>query len=118
MIGLRGITEDRLAPSGYVRVHGELWQAEVVQNSPPIEKGEKCAGSWKSWTHSARAAMKIGSGDRVKPAIPPEGRRIKRTAGKPARQTAGNPKLLTEDLGSGPPDGRRVNPLETRRVNL
>ena len=40
MIGLRGITEDRLAPSGYVRVHGELWQAEVVQNSPPIEKGE------------------------------------------------------------------------------
>jgi len=40
MIGLRGITEDRLAPSGYVRVHGELWQSEVVENSPPIEKGE------------------------------------------------------------------------------
>ena len=40
MIGLRGITENRLAPSGYVRVHGELWQSEVVENSPPIEKGE------------------------------------------------------------------------------
>jgi membrane protein implicated in regulation of membrane protease activity len=40
MIGLRGITEDRLAPSGYVRVHGELWKAEAMENSPPIEKGE------------------------------------------------------------------------------
>jgi membrane protein implicated in regulation of membrane protease activity len=40
MIGLRGITENRLAPSGYVHVHGELWQAEVMENSLPIEKGE------------------------------------------------------------------------------
>jgi len=40
MIGLRGITENRLAPSGYVRVYGELWQSEVVENRPPIEKGE------------------------------------------------------------------------------
>ena len=31
----------------------------------------------------------------VKPASPPEGRRIKNTAGKPARLTAGKPKLLT-----------------------
>jgi len=40
MIGLRGIAENRLAPSGYVHVRGELWQAEVAQNSGPIEKGE------------------------------------------------------------------------------
>ena len=40
MIGLRGIAENRLAPSGYVHVHGELWQAEAVENSLPIEKGE------------------------------------------------------------------------------
>lgn len=40
MIGLQGIAENRLAPSGYVHVHGELWQAEVVENSFPIEKGE------------------------------------------------------------------------------
>jgi membrane-bound ClpP family serine protease len=52
MIGLRGITEDRLAPSGYVRVHGELWQAEVVQNSPPIEKGESVR------VHGCRATIK------------------------------------------------------------
>jgi membrane-bound ClpP family serine protease len=40
MIGLHGIAENRLAPSGYVHVRGELWQAEVAQNSGPIEKGE------------------------------------------------------------------------------
>jgi len=40
MIGARGVTEDRLAPSGYIRVHGELWQGEVVGGSPPIERGE------------------------------------------------------------------------------
>jgi len=40
MLGLRGIAENRLAPSGYVHVRGELWQAEVAQNSGSIEKGE------------------------------------------------------------------------------
>ena len=40
MIGLHGIAENRLAPSGCVHVRGELWQAEVAQNSGPIEKGE------------------------------------------------------------------------------
>ena len=40
MIGLKGIAENRLAPSGYVHVRGELWQAEVEGNSEPIEKGE------------------------------------------------------------------------------
>jgi len=41
MIGQQGITENRLAPSGYIYVRGELWQAEIEENSVPIEKGEK-----------------------------------------------------------------------------
>ncbi len=40
MLGARGIAEDRLAPSGYMSVHGELWQAEVMEGSRPVEKGE------------------------------------------------------------------------------
>lgn len=40
MIGLRGIAQDRLAPSGYVQVHGELWQAEVTGDNQPIDKGK------------------------------------------------------------------------------
>jgi membrane protein implicated in regulation of membrane protease activity len=41
MIGARGIAEDRLAPSGYIRVHGELWQGEVMEGGPPIDRGER-----------------------------------------------------------------------------
>jgi len=41
MVGPRGIAEDRLDPSGYIRVHGELWKAEVMGDSPSIRKGEK-----------------------------------------------------------------------------
>ncbi len=40
MVGAQGIVEERLAPSGYVRVHGELWQAEVVRGSSPIDRGQ------------------------------------------------------------------------------
>ena len=40
MIGARGIAEDRLAPSGYIRVHGELWQGEVMEGCSPIDRGE------------------------------------------------------------------------------
>ena len=39
MVGLRGIVKDRLAPSGYVEVHGELWRAEVMQGAPFVETG-------------------------------------------------------------------------------
>jgi membrane protein implicated in regulation of membrane protease activity len=39
MIGARGIAEDRLAPSGYIRIHGELWQGEVMGGGPPIDRG-------------------------------------------------------------------------------
>jgi membrane protein implicated in regulation of membrane protease activity len=40
LVGTEGIVEERLAPFGYVRVHGELWQAEVVEKETTVEKGE------------------------------------------------------------------------------
>jgi len=40
LVGVQGIVEERLAPSGYIRVHGEMWQAEIMSNGPPVEKGE------------------------------------------------------------------------------
>lgn len=40
MIGQKGIAETRLAPTGYVQVGGELWQAEIEGDSLPVEKGE------------------------------------------------------------------------------
>ncbi len=39
--GERGIAEERLAPAGYVRVHGELWQAEVMGGGYVIDRGER-----------------------------------------------------------------------------
>jgi len=40
MVGTRGIAKERLAPSGYVQIRAELWKAEVMGGSPPIDKGE------------------------------------------------------------------------------
>jgi membrane-bound serine protease (ClpP class) len=40
LVGTEGITEERLAPTGYIRVHGELWQAEVVRTDVSIDRGE------------------------------------------------------------------------------
>ncbi|MFZ7110699.1 MAG: NfeD family protein [Desulfatiglandales bacterium] len=40
MIGQRGIAEQRLSPSGYVRVRGELWHAEIRDGDVPVERGE------------------------------------------------------------------------------
>lgn len=40
LVGIEGIAEERLAPTGYIRVHGELWQAEVVRADVLIERGE------------------------------------------------------------------------------
>lgn len=39
MIGARGVALDRLAPSGYIRIRGELWRAEAPEGGPPIETG-------------------------------------------------------------------------------
>lgn len=40
MVGLQGIVQERLSPSGFVRVRGELWQARAMPDDVPIEKGE------------------------------------------------------------------------------
>ena len=40
MVGRRGVVKERLAPSGYIKIRGELWKARVVEGGPPIEKGE------------------------------------------------------------------------------
>jgi membrane protein implicated in regulation of membrane protease activity len=40
MIGERGIAKERLAPGGYVQIHGELWRAVKIDNGPPIEMGQ------------------------------------------------------------------------------
>jgi len=39
MVGVRGIAKQRLDPTGYVQVHGELWKAERRGGGPPIEAG-------------------------------------------------------------------------------
>jgi len=41
LIGTQGIAEERLDPSGYIRVHGELWRGEVIGTMTAIiEKGQ------------------------------------------------------------------------------
>ena len=40
IIGERGIANERLAPTGYVKVRGELWRARVMGDSPPVDRGE------------------------------------------------------------------------------
>ena len=41
IVGMRGAATERLAPSGYVQIRGELWRAEMMQGGKPIEKGER-----------------------------------------------------------------------------
>lgn len=43
MVALRGEAVEQLAPTGYVRVRGELWRAEVVGERRLIEAGETVA---------------------------------------------------------------------------
>ncbi len=40
MIGAIGIAEERLAPSGYIRLNDEFWKAEVMNTGQEIAKGE------------------------------------------------------------------------------
>lgn len=40
LIGIEGVTETPLAPSGYISVHGELWQAVLKGERPIIGKGK------------------------------------------------------------------------------
>jgi membrane-bound ClpP family serine protease len=39
LIGACGVAQDELSPRGYVRVRGELWQAEARPNDQPIPAG-------------------------------------------------------------------------------
>lgn len=38
--GARGVATEQLDPSGYVRVRGELWRAELARGARPVKKGE------------------------------------------------------------------------------
>jgi membrane protein implicated in regulation of membrane protease activity len=40
MAGLQGRATERLAPSGYVKVRGELWQAKVMEGGRAVEREE------------------------------------------------------------------------------
>ena len=41
MEGARGIAINDLHPSGYVEIGAEKWQAEVIEGSPPIRRGQR-----------------------------------------------------------------------------
>jgi membrane protein implicated in regulation of membrane protease activity len=41
MVGARGIAQDALRPSGYVRISAELWRAELQQGAAPVEAGDR-----------------------------------------------------------------------------
>ena len=41
MVGELGVAEDRLDPSGYVQLRGELWKAEVVGGGTSVRRGER-----------------------------------------------------------------------------
>ena len=39
--GEQGVATERLDPSGYVRVHGELWRAELARGARAVDKNER-----------------------------------------------------------------------------
>jgi membrane protein implicated in regulation of membrane protease activity len=39
--GAHGVATERIDSTGYVRVRGELWRAELTDGAPPIDKGER-----------------------------------------------------------------------------
>lgn len=41
MEGAHGVATERIDSTGYVRVRGELWRAELTDGAPPIDKGER-----------------------------------------------------------------------------
>jgi len=38
--GEHGVATERLDPSGYIRVRGELWRAELARGARPVDKDE------------------------------------------------------------------------------
>ena len=41
LVGARGVAEQPLAPTGWVRVRGELWRAHLPPGAPPVAKGAR-----------------------------------------------------------------------------
>ncbi len=41
MVGKRGVAQDALRPSGYVRISAELWRAELPQGAAPVAAGDR-----------------------------------------------------------------------------
>jgi membrane protein implicated in regulation of membrane protease activity len=41
LVGARGTAQEKLDPSGYVRISAELWRAELRSGSPPVERGHR-----------------------------------------------------------------------------
>ncbi|MGI6388099.1 MAG: NfeD family protein [Desulfomonilia bacterium] len=40
-VGMSGVARDRLDPSGYIEVRGELWKAEIREGTDAVEKGQE-----------------------------------------------------------------------------
>ncbi len=40
LVGSQGKAIERLAPTGYIMIKGELWRAQTINDSSPIEKGD------------------------------------------------------------------------------
>lgn len=40
LVGARGVAAERLAPSGFIRIGGELWKAEAAEGHRAIEPGD------------------------------------------------------------------------------
>lgn len=40
MVGARGVAVEKLAPSGFIRIEGELWKAEAAEGLLAIEPGD------------------------------------------------------------------------------
>lgn len=40
LVGSKGKAVERLSPTGYIIIQGELWRAEVVRGNNPVNKGE------------------------------------------------------------------------------
>lgn len=40
IVGARGVARERIAPTGYILVRGELWLARLPKGAPAVQEGE------------------------------------------------------------------------------
>jgi membrane-bound ClpP family serine protease len=45
LIGAQGVVIEQLAPSGYIRVRGELWHAETMKEAVGIQENVRVQGN-------------------------------------------------------------------------